>query len=478
MTTLRLSDIQTDPNDSGKEAVSGNGVVEYAASDLETLKAIAKIRLDSTLGLLTFIKKNGEIVQISGLPTLSSFGSGKPGPRGAPGAPGRDGRDGRDGETGRTGCAGNPGPRGLTGPDGEDGKDGEEGQIGYQGYQGDPGGPGPVGATGLTGPIGPRGNDGPSCISGSVGPTGPAPITTAVVSTTTPGDSRVFAWLYPTAAGTPAPPLPTIQALSASASNVSMVGQRSVQGSDLFNALAYLPVNVRGGRGGYKYKWTISKMEGITLADDTTSTVQIKYDHRVEPGSEKVLRGTITCVVTDLGQTSRPTVTATSTVTLVARNPQGVQKGCIVFGSQVETLTGVISVERLAIGDSVLARAGQPKNFRDWTARALTGRNDYAAVRALRYGQEDHYYLINGQKFTHEHPILVLDGMWRYVPAREVRAGITVAGRKGPVRVFQCQRVQETVMTVDIDVEPYDCYYVGDILVHNTDIVAQAEKAK
>lgn len=478
MTTLRLSDIQTDPNDSGKEAVSENGVVEYAASDLATLKAIGKIRFDSNTGLLTFIKKNGDIVQVSGLPTLSSFGSGKPGPRGAPGAAGRDGRDGRDGETGRTGCGGSVGQRGLTGPDGEDGKDGVDGDDGYTGFVGDDGNVGPVGPEGQTGPIGPRGNNGPSCIAGATGPTGPAPLTVATVSTTTPSDSRVFAWLYPTAAGTPAPALPTIQVLSASVSNVSMVGQRSVQGSDLFNALAYLPVNVRGGRGGYKYKWSISKMEGISLADDTTSIVQIKYDHRVEPGSEVILKGTISCIVTDLGQTSRPTATATSAVTFVARNPQGVQSGCIVFGSEVETLLGLVKVEDLMVGDSLLARTGQPKDFRNWASKSLSGKNDYAAIRALRFGQEDHYYLINGQKFTHEHPILVSDVVWHYIPARDVRAGHTVVGRKGPVKVFQCERVSETVMTVDIDVEPYDCYYVGDILVHNTDIVAQAEKTK
>ena len=476
MTTLRLSDIETDPNDSGKEAVSENGVVEYVASDLETLKAIGKIRFDSNLGLMTFIKKNGEIVQISGLPTLSAFGSGKPGQRGAPGAPGRDGRDGRDGETGRAGCAGRPGERGLTGPDGEDGEDGIEGMEGYPGYEGDPGEPGPDGPEGQTGPIGPRGNDGPSCIAGATGPTGPAPITTAVVSTVTPSDSRIFAWLYPTAAGTPAPPLPTIQVLSASVSSVSMVGQRSVQGSDLFNALAYLPVNVRGGRGGYKYKWSISKMENISISDDTTSTVKIKFDGRVEPGSEKVLRGTITCVVTDMGQTSRPTATAQSTVVFVARNPQGVQRGCIVFGSEVDTLMGPMKVEQIQVGDSLLARTNQPKYFRDWSSRSITGKNDYAAVRALRYGQEDHYFLINGQRFTHEHPVLVNRDVWQYVPAREVRVNDTVVGRKGPVVVYQCERRDETVSTVDIDVEPYDCYYVGDILVHNTDIVAQAEK--
>lgn len=476
MTTLSISQISTDVNDSGKEAIASDGTLQFETTDLQTQTQIAKIKFSSANGVLTFIKLNGEVVEVSGLPTIASFGEGKPGQRGAPGATGRDGRDGRDGETGVSGCEGGSGNRGLDGTDGTDGEDGEQGPPGYPGYPGPVGRKGPTGATGSTGPLGPRGNDGPSCIAGATGPTGPAPIETAVVSTVVPTDSRVFAWLYPTAAGTPAPALPTIQTLSASASNVSMVGQRSVQGSDLFNALAYLPVNVRGGRGGYKYKWSISKMDNISIADDTTSTVQIKFDGRVEPGSEKVLTGKITCVVTDLGQTSRPTATATATITFVARNPQGVQSGCIVFGSIVETVLGDRRVEELVVGDSLLARTEQPKEFRDYTSKSLRGHNEHAAVRALRYGQEDHYYLINGQRFTHEHPILVNDTVWRYVPARDVRRGMKVAGRKGPVLVYEVERIYDQVMTVDIDVEPYDCYYVGDVLVHNTDIVAQAEK--
>ncbi|EBY9527554.1 hypothetical protein D5P86_01060 [Salmonella enterica subsp. enterica serovar Infantis] len=138
---------------------------------------------------------------------------------------------------------------------------------------------------------------------------------------------------------------------------------------------------------------------------------------------------------------------------------------------------GEVPVEDIQVGDGLLAYSNQPKNFRDWSSPSLKGKTVYATVNALHYGQEDHYYVINGQKFTHEHPVLIYDNeLWRYVPAREVRLGQTVLGRKGPIVVSSYQRIDEQVQTVDIDVEPFDCYFVGDVLAHNTDIVAKAEK--
>lgn len=476
MTKLRLSDIQTDPQDSGKEAVPDKGSIGFVSSDLETSKSISKVTFNIATGLLTFIKNNGGVVQISGLPAVSAFGSGKAGPRGRPGANGRDGRDGRDGEAGTVGCAGPPGARGLDGVDGQDGVDGEEGDEGYEGYIGDDGSIGERGPEGPEGPLGPRGNPGPSCIAGDTGPTGPAPITVAVVSQDVPTDSRVFAWLYPTGSTIPAPALPTVQVLAAGVSNVNLVGIRTVPGHDLFNATAYIPVNVRGGVGGYKYKWSLSRIEGMTLSGADQATATLTYNHRVEPSTELTLRGTLTCVVTDMGRPTRPTATATANILFVARNPQGKVNGCIVFGSTVQTLMGDIPVEQIGIGDSLLSRTGQPKDFRGWSNRMLDGNNDYAVVRGLVYGQEDHYYLINGQKFTHEHPILVHGDVWEYKAARDVKLSDTIVGRKGPVKIYQLERIQENVKTVDIDVEPYDCYYVGDILVHNTDIVSKAEK--
>ncbi|QZE57987.1 virion structural protein [Erwinia phage pEa_SNUABM_33] len=476
-TQLKLSQIETTANDEGKSLVGVDGSVEFESTDLATNTQIASVRFNSKTGVLVFIKKNGEVVNVPGLPTIAMFGEGKPGRRGAPGAPGRDGRDGRDGETGRQGCEGGPGSKGKTGPVGDPGRDGEDGPPGDTGRQGPDGPTGPDGPPGPTGNIGPRGATGASCISGATGPTGPAPITTAVQSNTQPTDGRVFVWLYPTANVTPAPPLPTITPLAASVSNLYMVGQRAVQGSDVFTSLAYLPVNARGGVGPYKYQWSITTTEGVTLGATDTSTCIVNFYLRLGLGADRTIKGTIRCVVTDLGQASRPTVTVSSALTVVARNPTSSTSGCIVFGSVVETITGPKAAEDLRVGDSLLSFSNQPKNFRQWSSPSLKGNLVNATVVGLKYGEEDHYFVINGQKFTHEHPVLVYDdSVWRYIPARDVQPGNTVLGRKGPVSVYEFRRVDNQVKTVDIDVDPFDCYFVGDVLAHNTDIVAKAEK--
>jgi len=477
-TQLKLSQIETTANDEGKSLVGVDGSVGFESSDLATDTQIASVRFNSKTGVLVFIKKNGQVVNVPGLPTVAMFGEGKPGRRGAPGAPGRDGRDGRDGETGRPGCPGPVGNRGKTGPVGEPGRDGPDGQTGDTGREGPTGPTGPDGPDGPPGVLGPRGATGASCIAGATGPTGPAPITTAVLSNAQPTDGRVFVWLYPTANVTPAPPLPTITPLAASVSSLYMVGQRAVQGSDVFTSLAYLPVNARGGVGPYKYQWSITTTEGVTLDATTTSTCIVNFYLRLGLGADRTIKGTIRCVVTDMGQTSRPTVTVSSALTVVARNPVNTStSGCIVFGSEVETITGPKAVENLRVGDSLRSFSNQPKEFRAWSSKSLKGNLVNATVTALKYGQEDHYFIINGQKFTHEHPVLIYDqSVWRYVPAREVEPGHTVLGRKGPVSVYEFRRVDDLVQTVDIDVDPFDCYFVGDVLAHNTDIVAKAEK--
>lgn len=478
MTKLTLSQVETTANDEGKSAIGKDGFLQFEKTESLTTTQIASVKFDSKNGVLVVIKQNGSVMNIPGLPTIAMFGEGSPGRRGAPGSAGRDGRDGRDGETGRVGCEGNPGAKGQTGTAGEPGRDGNTGPTGDTGPIGPEGPTGPDGPDGPTGPLGPRGNDGPNCIAGATGSTGPAPIETAVQSATQPTDKRVFVWLYPTANVSPAPPLPVITPLAASASSLYMVGTRTVQGSDVFTALAYLPVNARGGVGPYKYKWTITTTEGVTLSATETSTCVVNFYLRLGLGADRTIKGTISCVVTDMGQTSRPTATARSALTVVARNPTSQTSGCIVFGSTVETLFGQTAVENIAVGDSLLAYSNQPKDFRDWSVSALKGKTAFATVRAVRYGQEDHYFVINGQKFTHEHPVLIYDNtVWRYVPARDVQLGQTVLGRKGPIVVSEYVRVDDTVQTVDIDVEPYDTYFVGDVLVHNTDIVAKAEKA-
>lgn len=320
---LRLDQVKTAGEQDGKELVTGT---ELSFVDTDSLKntQIADIKFDSKTGNLVIIKRNGKIVTISGLPTVSILGEGLVGAKGAPGKAGRNGRNGRDGNTGPRGNTGERGVKGKPGPDGEDGNDGPDGDDGYRGNPGPVGPQGPTGVTGPTGPDGPAGEDGPSCISGAIGPTGPAPNTQVVVQggSLPPTQKTTFAWCFPISTTNPIPVLPSVPSISASVSNIDLVATRVVAGNDLFYAQAYLPVNVRGGSGNYSYKWSLSAMQDTTLKGTTDRTVQIVFNGKVDTGKTLSLTATLTCVIMDMGQSSRPTATVRSTVRLTARNPK------------------------------------------------------------------------------------------------------------------------------------------------------------
>lgn len=321
--TLRLEQIKTSGEQDGKEIVGGSGL-EFVDTDALANTQIADIKYDSTKGNLVIIKRSGKIITISGLPTVSLFGEGLPGGKGAPGKPGRNGRNGRDGNTGPRGNTGERGLKGKTGQAGNDGLDGPDGDDGYPGPRGNDGPQGPTGVTGPTGPDGPAGEDGPSCISGATGPTGPAPTTTVVVSggNAPPTNKTVFAWCFPIATTNPIPALPSVPSIGASVSNVDLVATRVVAGNDLFFAQAYLPVNVRGGTGNYSYKWTISDAKDLNIKGNTDRIVQIIFNGKVDQGKTLSLTATLTCVVMDMGQSSRPVATVRSTIRITARNPK------------------------------------------------------------------------------------------------------------------------------------------------------------
>jgi len=321
--SLRLNQISTSGNDEGKEIVAGSSLA-FVDSDALANTQIAEIKFDDKKGLLVFIKKSGKIINISGLPTAAMFGEGKEGAKGAPGKSGRDGRDGRDGSTGTRGNTGQKGERGKKGKQGEDGIDGPDGDDGYRGNIGNEGAQGEDGAEGPDGPDGPAGEDGPSCIAGPTGPTGPAPSTTVLLSggDTPPTNKNVFAWCYPINSSSPMPPLPSVQSISGSISNIDLVATRVVAGHDIFYAQAYLPINLRGGTGPYKYKWNISSMQDVSLDGTDQKTVHIVYNGKVDLGKVLNISGTISCTVMDMGQSSRPQITVSSVLRINAKNPK------------------------------------------------------------------------------------------------------------------------------------------------------------
>lgn len=478
---LQLNQIIVEKGHEGQQVVAGQDAVALVSSEVKSALYVDKMDYNDKRGTLIITRENGEVYTIGGLPTAAMISPGRPGPKGFRGLPGREGRNGRDGAPGKKGCVGPDGEQGLIGPDGEDGEDGPQGPEGEQGYTGQRGERGDGGADGPVGPWGPDGEPGSDCVRGPTGPTGPAPVEVAVVSKAEPVDPAVFFWLYPSATATPVPVLPTVQPVAASVSNMTLVSVRQSTNSDIFVIDSYLPVNVRGGKGPFTYKWKVlepEKLLDVILEDDDTQEVRVKFARRLGTEIREIFSGLIECTVTDEGQQRRPTAKATSTVTIVAHNPHVKASGCIVSGSIVHTPSGPVMVQDLKVGQMIMGLTGQPENFRQWTASGIHGIQGWATVTSIVPAVENSYYIINGQGFTHEQPILILAGpIWSYLPARDVRQGQTTIGNDGAlVLIREAREVKDAQTVFDITVSSLFCYFVGNSLTHNLDYEARLEK--
>ena len=109
---------------------------------------------DRNTGVLTLLLDGDRLIQIDGLPTTESIGTGRKGDRGATGDAGTNGSNGKNGRAGDQGCRGPKGNRGVMGNTGATGATGSDGLRG------------PTGAAGATGAAGGAGKDGvPSSLS-------------------------------------------------------------------------------------------------------------------------------------------------------------------------------------------------------------------------------------------------------------------------------------------------------------------------
>lgn len=472
--------VSTDLNGRMLSAAPSFDDLDFSVVSEAIHRSIAKVAFDKKRGSLVIIRVDGKVIEVSGFPTQAAFGEGKMGSRGLRGNVGRDGRDGRDADEGTQGCPGvigNRGLDGLIGNAGEDGPRGIEGEPGYPGNRGTRGDEGPVGPTGSDGP---EGNPGTSCVAGAPGPTGPSPNINTITSTTEPTDPLVFGWLFPTSKQDPNPiPLPTTPDITASVPSVQLIATRaSGVNSNIWVGDTYLTSNTRNGVGPFSYKWSLTKMNSVVLSDDTNPRAYIKFSKAIGAGVEWMEKGRITLTVTDEGKSHRPKATAHATLKITATNPDSLDaRGCIVFGSKIRTPAGFMDVEHIREGMLVTSASGQPKNFRNWSSKSMAAAETTAVVTAVRFAEESGYYRINGQSFTFEHPILVLDSdTWKYIPAQMVNKNHQLLGLNGPVSVYETVKVDALVRTVDIDVDPYDCYFIGNILVHNTDAISREEK--
>lgn len=305
--------------------------------------------------------------------------------------------------------AGPQGPQGDPGIDGRDGKDGKDGEKGPEGCEG-PIGPqglkgqaGDDGREGLPGPPGPIGCEG---VQGKVGPAGPQGAVGA------PGPKG--------AEGDPGPPGPvgpigpsgTLNIIISNTDPGAEVGPGGlwINPSVTPDPLAPTPPGGGGDPGG-------GSGGGRT------------------PGGPCFGLGTL-ITMGDL-----------STRRIETLLPGDVVSSCYIQGMEDEKYVG----------------------WENWSVEQAHYESTTSIVRGILIGTYRNHYLVNQLQATYEHRWWVYrDGRWRWYMTQDLVIGDILWHRtKGQVLLDQLEFIEEALITVTIDVEHTDTYYVNDLLVHN-----------
>ena len=88
----------------------------------------------------------------------------------------------------------------------------------------------------------------------------------------------------------------------------------------------------------------------------------------------------------------------------------------------------------------------------------------------MYYDFYDNYYLINNDlKATWEHPFFVLrNGNYSFKKTNELRTGDELMTSLNEfITIFSIEYKEESLETVNLNVEPYDVYFANGLLVHN-----------
>ena len=164
--------------------------------------------------------------------------------------------------------------------------------------------------------------------------------------------------------------------------------------------------------------------------------------------------------------------------------------GCFALGTPITLINGsTAAIETLSNGDELLSAFipdvpldfDQEDTWKTWVGVPKMSGDKYdvqllnetpisAYVFDIYFDYYDSYYLINNTlKVTWEHPFFVLrNGNYSFKQTQELEIGDKVLNSAFNFTTIQTKvLLNEALETVNLNVEPYDVYFAGNLLVHN-----------
>lgn len=156
--------------------------------------------------------------------------------------------------------------------------------------------------------------------------------------------------------------------------------------------------------------------------------------------------------------------------------------GCFILGTEIIMADGTIkAMEDCEPGESVRSKLipGLPDGDQDYfafTADNLDGiKTTTAIIKTVHFDTYDHYYIVNERLMvTGEHPFYSeRDGVYQWRRARDLMTGDSIVNEAlETIMIDSYRRIDNTINTVNLDVETDDIYIVDgalQLMAHNSE---------
>lgn len=223
------------------------------------------------------------------------------------------------------------------------------------------------------------------------------------------------------------------------------------------------------------YQWA---KDGIAVSGATSASYTIANFQSADAGS-------YTCVATNsVGQSTSTAAALAVQTTTVPTTPTrpGVESGtsgiggCFTKSTFVTLANGVQQpISAIKRGDKVRSYnltgldSSREEAWKSYAQSSIHAVPTESTVKAVLIASIGYYYKLNNDlEVTYEHPLLAKRGsMWRFMRAQDIKVGDYLFKNGSAILVKSVARIDDTVQTYNLDVEPFDLYAANGYIAHN-----------